>query len=223
MFWQKFGDFSPAIDPEVICPVFYVTMKELVVATRNRRKLEEIRRILDGLDVRLYTMDDFPDCPEVIEDGETFEENALKKAREVAACTGKYALADDSGLAVYALGGAPGVFSARYAGPEANDQDNVHRLLKELGNVTPENRGAAFVCALALADPGGTEEVFHGRVEGAIGDQPRGHSGFGYDPVFFPEGHDRTFAEMSAKEKDSMSHRGRALEQFRQYLVSHQS
>jgi len=198
-------------------------MKELVVATRNRKKVEEIRRILEGLDVQLYTMDDFPHCPEVVEDGETFEDNALKKAREVAACTGKHALADDSGLTVYAIGGAPGVFSARYAGSDATDQDNVRKLLKELGNITPENRGAAFVCVLAFAGPDGTEEVFEGRVEGVIGDHPQGQSGFGYDPVFFPEGHDRTFAEMSAQEKDSMSHRGRALQQFRQYLATHYS
>jgi XTP/dITP diphosphohydrolase len=195
-------------------------MKELVVATRNRKKIEEIRRILKGLDVRLLTLDDFPDCPEVIEDGDTFEHNALKKAREVSACSGKYAIADDSGLEVYALGGAPGVFSARYAGPEATDADNVHKLLKELGNITPENRGAAFVCVLALVGPGGVEVVFQGRVEGIIGDQPRGRSGFGYDPVFLPEGHERTFAEMSAEEKDSMSHRGRAMERFRQYLAT---
>ncbi len=209
------------IDRGTVDAVWYLTMKEIVVATRNKNKVEEIRRILEGLDVKLYTMDDFPDCPEVVEDGETFEQNAMKKAREVSECTGKFALADDSGLQVYSLGGAPGVRSARYAGEEATDQDNLSKLLKELGNTTPENKGGAFVCVIALAGPDGTMQSFQGRVEGFIGREPRGSSGFGYDPVFYPEGYDRTFAEMSAQEKDSLSHRGRALQKLQEYLAAH--
>jgi XTP/dITP diphosphohydrolase len=193
---------------------------EIVVATRNKKKVEEIGRILDGLSVRLSTVSEYPDCPDVEETEDSFQGNALKKARAVAECTGEYALADDSGLEVYALGGAPGVHSARYAGEEAGDHENLSKLLKELGDTPPENRGARFVCVMAFAGPDGTEEVFAGTVEGNIALSPRGSTGFGYDPVFYPEGHRRTFAEMSPAEKDSMSHRGRALEEFRKYLES---
>lgn len=194
-------------------------MRDFVVATRNRKKVEEIQRILVGADIVLHSMDEFPDCPEVVEDGDTFEANALKKAREVSACTGLAAFADDSGLVVYSLRGEPGVHSARYAGENATDHDNLSRLLRELSDISPENRGAAFVCVIAFVSPDGVEQTFHGRVEGTIGLSPRGSSGFGYDPVFYPEGHDRTFAEMNAGEKDSMSHRGRALEKLRDYLM----
>jgi XTP/dITP diphosphohydrolase len=193
---------------------------EIVVATRNRKKFEEIRRILDGLGVTLAGVEEFPGCPEAEETEETFRGNALKKARTVSEFTGRLALADDSGLEVYALGGAPGVRSARYAGEAATDHDNLHKLLKELGNTPPENRGAAFACVMALVGPDGTEETFQGRVEGSIGLSPKGESGFGYDPVFHPEGHERTFAQMSPGEKDSMSHRGRALQRLREYLKS---
>jgi XTP/dITP diphosphohydrolase len=156
----------------------------------------------------------------VEETEDSFQGNALLKARAVAACTGGYALADDSGLEVYALGGAPGVRSARYAGEGAGDRENLSKLLKELGDSPPENRGARFVCAMAFAGPDGTEEFFIGTVEGSIGLSPRGSTGFGYDPVFSPDGHRRTFAEMSPAEKDRMSHRGKALEKFRKYLES---
>jgi XTP/dITP diphosphohydrolase len=194
-------------------------MSDIVVATRNRKKVEEIQRILEGADVELYSMDEFPDCPEVVEDGDTFEVNALKKAREVSACTGKAAFSDDSGLVVYSIDGEPGVHSARYAGENATDHENLSKLLRELSDIAPENRGAAFVCVIAFVTPNGEEQIFHGRVEGSIGLAPKGSSGFGYDPVFYPEGHDRTFAEMSAGEKDSMSHRGRALEKLRDYFL----
>jgi XTP/dITP diphosphohydrolase len=190
---------------------------EIVVATRNKKKMEEIKRILAGLDVRLSTVSEHPACPDV---EDSFQGNALLKARAVAACTGGYALADDSGLEVYALGGAPGVRSARYAGEGAGDRENLSKLLKELGDSPPENRGARFVCAMAFAGPDGTEEFFIGTVEGSIGLSPRGSTGFGYDPVFSPDGHRRTFAEMSPAEKDRMSHRGKALEKFRKYLES---
>lgn len=193
---------------------------EIVVATRNQKKLREIRRILEGLGVALVGVEEFPGCPEAEETEETFRGNALKKARAVSEFTGRFALADDSGLEVYALGGAPGVRSARYAGEGAGDSENLHKLLKALGDTPPENRGAAFVCVMALVGPDAMEETFQGRVEGSIGVSPRGESGFGYDPVFYPEGHERTFAQMSPEEKDSISHRGRALQRLREYLGS---
>lgn len=192
---------------------------ELVVATTNKKKVEEIRRILEGLPVTLYTLDDFPGCPEVAEDEDTFEGNAVKKAVAVARYSQKPALADDSGLEVYALKGAPGVLSARYAGTAADDRKNLEKLLSELRGVEEDRRGARFVCSIALAFPDGKVETFHGFVEGRIGRQPKGFSGFGYDPVFYPEGYSRTFAGMSADEKDALSHRGMALRRLREHLT----
>lgn len=193
---------------------------ELVVATRNRKKVEEIRRILEGIPVKLYSLDDFPGCPEVEEDADTFEGNAVKKALAVAGYTGKPAIADDSGLEVYALNGAPGVWSARYAGADADDKKNLEKLLSELRGIEKEERGARFVCVIALASPDGRGETFQGLIEGRIGTEPIGFNGFGYDPVFYPAGFDRTFAEMSPGEKDALSHRGRALERLRSRLSS---
>jgi XTP/dITP diphosphohydrolase len=192
----------------------------LVIATRNKKKIEEIRRILEGLDVTLYSLDDFPGCPEVEETDDTFEGNAALKAKAVAEFTGRAALADDSGLEVFNLHGEPGVRSARYAGENATDADNVKKLLKELFEAPDYLRGARFVCVIALATPGGELRTFAGTVEGRIGTKPAGDSGFGYDPVFYPEGHDRTFAQMSPAEKDGMSHRGRALQKLREYIES---
>lgn len=189
---------------------------EIVLATRNRKKVEEITRITKGMDISILTIDDFPECPEVQEDGMTFEENAVKKALTVARHTGKPALADDSGLEVYALNGAPGTLSARYAGEDANDAKNVEKLLYEMRSVG--NRKARFVCCIAFAMPGGEANVFCGYAEGSIGTKPEGMGGFGYDPVFYPAGFDRTFAEVSDKEKDSLSHRGKALREFQRYL-----
>ncbi len=194
---------------------------ELVIATRNKKKIEEIRRILEGLQVTLYSIDDFPGCPEVEEDADTFEGNAVKKAVAVARFTGKPAFADDSGLEVYALNRAPGVFSARYAGPDADDHKNRGKLLLEMTGIEKDRRGARFVCLVALAFPDGKVEIFEGFVEGRIGTAPRGSNGFGYDPVFYPTGHDRTFAEMRADEKDALSHRGMALKKLRGYISGH--
>lgn len=193
---------------------------ELVIATRNRKKVEEIKRILQGAPVALYTLDDFPGCPEVEEDRDTFEGNAVKKAGVVAGHTGMPAIADDSGLEVYALNGAPGVCSARYAGTGADDGKNLEKVLTELQGVGEGKRGARFVCCVALAFPDGSVETFQGFVEGRIGEEPKGFSGFGYDPVFYPYGSDRTFAEMSADEKDALSHRGKALKKFREYVAA---
>ena len=193
---------------------------DIVLATRNRKKVEEIRRITIGLPITVRSLDDFPGCPETVEDQPTFEGNAAKKAREVAAFTGKPALSDDSGLEVEALGGSPGVYSARYA-PDAesgNDPKNFLKLLKELDSTPKEKRNARFVCCIALAFPEGEVKTFFGYAEGRIGQEPRGKKGFGYDPVFLPEGYERTFAEMGSQEKDSLSHRGKAIEKLVEFL-----
>ncbi|NWF52691.1 MAG: XTP/dITP diphosphatase [Nitrospirae bacterium] len=193
-------------------------MMEIVVATRNKRKVEEIKRILAEMPVKILTIEDFPECPEVEEDGRTFEENAVKKALNIARCTGKPSLADDSGLEVYALNGAPGVMSSRYAGPDSDDMKNIEKLLKEMDSLNDKKRSARFVCCIALAFPEGNIKTFFGYVEGIIGKEPKGSSGFGYDPVFYPEGHGRSFAEMSSEEKDALSHRGKALREFLNYI-----
>ncbi len=193
---------------------------EFIIATRNKKKVEEMMRLLDGLPISLSTLDDFPDCPEVEEDADTFEGNAVKKAKAVAEYTKKSAFADDSGLEVYALDNAPGVYSARYAGKGADDRKNLEKLLEEIKGVEESRRGARFVCVIALAFPDGSVKVFDGFVEGSIGSEPKGSNGFGYDPVFYPKGYDRTFAEISADEKDSLSHRGMALRKFREYIAA---
>ncbi len=191
----------------------------IVLATKNKKKIEEIKRIIGatGAAIRIYTLDDFPAWDDVEEDGDTFEENAVKKALSIAEKTGMTAVADDSGLEVDALQGAPGIFSARYAGDGADDTANLEKLLYEMKDVPDNQRTARFVCCIALAE-GGNVQTFMGYAEGIIGTGPRGENGFGYDPVFAPEGHDRTFAEMSDDEKNSMSHRARALKELQRYL-----
>lgn len=192
---------------------------EIVLATRNKKKIEEIKRIVADLPVTILSLDNFPSCPETVEDRDSFEGNAVKKAVEVCGCTGKPALADDSGLEVDALGGAPGVFSARYAsGTGGNDVRNYEKLLSELKNVPGENRGAQFVCCMALAFPDGTVKTFLGYAKGRIGMEPKGKTGFGYDPVFIPGSYEKTFAEMSGEEKDKLSHRGKAREKLADFL-----
>jgi XTP/dITP diphosphohydrolase len=197
-----------------------VTLTEIVLATRNPAKAEEIRRIFHGSGIRLRTLEDFPGCPAVAEDGPTFEENAVRKAVAVARATGRAALADDSGLEVDALGGAPGVRSARYAGEMADDRMNLERLLHELRQVGEAKRRARFVCCLALAFPHGAVRTFRGCVEGSLAMVPRGERGFGYDPIFSPTGSSRTFAEMASAEKDAISHRGIALRALWAFLVA---
>lgn len=192
---------------------------EFVIATRNKKKVEEMMRLLDGLPISLSTLDDFPDCPEVIEDADTFKGNAAKKALAVSGYTKKPAISDDSGLEVYALNSAPGVYSARYAGKGADDMKNLEKLLKEIKGVEESKRGARFVCVIALAFPDGSVKVFDGFVEGSIGIEPKGSNGFGYDPVFYPKGYKRTFAEMTGEEKDRLSHRATALKALREYIV----
>src|SRR5512135_1720457 len=175
---------------------------EIVLATRNKKKIEEIKRITADLPITVLSLDDFPDCPETVEDRDSFEGNAVKKATEVCRFTGKPALADDSGLEVEALGGAPGIYSARYAdGAGGNDVRNYEKLLDELKDIADEKRGARFVCCIALSFPDGTEKTFFGYAKGSICREPKGKTGFGYDPVFIPEGYKATFAEMSGEEK----------------------
>jgi XTP/dITP diphosphohydrolase len=197
-------------------------MNELIVATRNRGKLKEIEAFLSGLVPVVRCTADFPDFPETVEDGATFQENALKKAREAAAHTGLPALADDSGLVVDALAGCPGVYSARYAGDNADDTANNSKLLQELQGVGADERVAAFVCSMALVTPDGDEQLFTGRVGGAIIDAAQGDNGFGYDPLFLVDGFGRTMAELSLDEKNRVSHRGQALRQLKAYLEQRQ-
>ncbi|MBM4137080.1 MAG: XTP/dITP diphosphatase [Nitrospira sp.] len=191
---------------------------DIVLATRNKKKIEEIKRIIKGMPFVILTLDDFPDCPEVEEDGDTFEANAVKKAMAVSKYTGKIAVADDSGLEVDVLNGAPGVLSARYAGEGTDDRMNIEKLLREMWPFGTEERGARFVCCIALALPNGTIRTFYGYVEGKIGTEPKGTNGFGYDPVFYPEGHSSTFAEMDDHEKDALSHRSKSLSELQRYL-----
>ena len=184
----------------------------LVLATRNAAKLEELRRILDPLvAVEVVGLADVPEYPEVPESGATFAENALIKAREAVARTGLPAVADDSGLAVDALNGMPGVLSARWAGAAATDEANLRLVLEQVADVPADRRGAAFHCAAVLVTPDGTEQVVHGRMTGRLIGEPRGTHGFGYDPVFVPDGEERTTAELTAAEKDAISHRGQAF------------
>lgn len=191
---------------------------KIVLATHNKKKVEEISRIFRGYEVRFLTLDSFPGCPEVEEDGKTFRQNAVKKAVSIAAFTGCPAIADDSGLGVKTLGGAPGVFSARYAGEAADDRKNLMKLLREMRRMESDDRQARFVCCIALALPDGRYKTFTGYAKGEIGKKPKGFNGFGYDPVFYPAGYDRTFAEMSDSEKDRLSHRGKALRKLYVYL-----
>jgi XTP/dITP diphosphohydrolase len=192
----------------------------VVLATRNAHKVREIAAAL-GLDgVRLVGLDELPGVPDVIEDGETFAANARKKARAAADGTGLPALADDSGIVVDALGGAPGVWSARFAGEDADDAANRAELLRRLDGVPAEERTARFVSVMALALPGAEPETVEGRCEGTLLTAERGSGGFGYDPLFVPAGHERTFAEMAQDEKAALSHRGRALAAVRPRLVA---
>ena len=182
---------------------------KLVLATRNQGKIAELRRILGGIDV--VGLEEFPDAPDVPETELTFQGNALLKARAIAAHTGLPAVADDSGLCVDALNGMPGVFSARWSGRHGDDEANLDLLLGQLSEVAPEHRGARFICVAAIAWPSGEEDAVEGRMEGSVIDARRGTNGFGYDPIFVPEGESRTTAEMPPAEKDAISHRGKAF------------
>ncbi len=186
----------------------------LVIATRNPGKTSEIRDLLKDFPVEIKNLDDFGPIPEVEEDGDTFDDNAYKKASFAAEVLGIPALADDSGLVVEALDGAPGVYSARYAGENATDEQRCSKLLNELKTET--NRKAAFECVISIAVPGGPALTYEGRCEGVIAEQPAGENGFGYDPVFYYPPLKKTFAQLTREEKSRVSHRGRALGEIRE-------
>ena len=188
-------------------------MAAIVIASRNEHKIEEIRRLLAGLDVDVLSLKDYPDAPEVDEDGAAFQDNALKKARVIARFTGLTALADDSGLEVDSLGGQPGVRSARFAGETASDAENNRKLLRCLAEVPSEERQAQFRCVIALVSRTGAESLVEGTCQGVIIEKERGSGGFGYDPLFLLPHLGKTFAELSMEEKNELSHRGKALQQ----------
>ncbi|WP_030614329.1 XTP/dITP diphosphatase [Streptomyces sclerotialus] len=187
--------------------------QRLILATRNAGKITELRAILTAadLDIDLVGADAYPEVPDVKETGVTFAENALLKAHALAQATGHPAVADDSGLCVDVLGGAPGIFSARWAGRHGDDQANLDLLLAQLSDIADEHRAAHFACAAALALPDGTERVVEGKLEGTLRRAPAGSGGFGYDPILQVEGDTRTCAELTADEKNAISHRGKAF------------
>jgi XTP/dITP diphosphohydrolase len=188
-------------------------MKQIIVlATRNEGKVRELKGILRDYPVDLRSLNDFGPIPEAVEDGASFDENAYKKAYFTAKVLGLPAMADDSGLVVPALGGAPGVYSARYAGEKASDADNIKKLLAEM--VDQNDRRAAFECVISVAVPSGPALTYEGRCEGEITREPKGEGGFGYDPVFYSPELGKTFAESTMDEKNRVSHRGRALGQM---------
>ena len=184
----------------------------LVIASGNPGKTAEIRDLLKGFPISIKNLDDFGPIPPVVEDGETFDENAYKKASFVSKILGYPALADDSGLVVDALGGAPGIYSARYAGENASDQQRYAKLLDEMKGHT--NRQAAFECVISLAVPTGAAMTYEGRCEGLIAEAPAGDGGFGYDPVFYYPPLKKTFCQLSREDKSLISHRGKALKEF---------
>lgn len=187
-------------------------INKLLLATRNNHKKQELQELLRDLKIQIITLDDIEPLPEVEEDGETFTENAIKKATVNASLSGLVTLADDSGLAVDALDGKPGVYSARFAGEDATDERNNQKLLRLLKNVEEVRRTARFKCVIAICTPEGKTAAVEGSCEGRIAMEPSGHAGFGYDPLFIPQGEDKSFAMLSAEEKNRISHRGKALQ-----------
>ena len=197
--------------------------QRLLLATRNQGKIVEFRRILDALapgKIELVGLDQFPDLHDVDETGSTFEENALKKAREMSLAAGIPAIADDSGLCVDALNGDPGIFSARWAGDHGNDQANTEKVLQQLADVPDEKRSAHFTCVAALYLPDGRSHCEEAHFEGWILHAPIGEHGFGYDPIFRPDGIQLSSAQMSAEEKDAISHRGKSLRAIAPHVIT---
>ncbi len=186
---------------------------KIVIATSNKNKIVEIREKFSSIKgLEIVPLSDYKDLPDIVEDADTFQGNALKKARVIRDFTGEISLADDSGLVVDALNGEPGVYSARYGGENATDIDRYKLVLEKMRGVSPEKRGARFVCAIAMALPDGREFVTDGSCEGVISTEPAGSGGFGYDPVFYIPELKATMAEISLEQKNRISHRGRALE-----------
>ena len=193
-------------------------MKDLIIASRNEKKIEEIKEILKNLNFKILTLKDFPEIPLVREDGKTFRENAIKKSQECQRLAGKVVLAEDSGLEVDALSGAPGVYSARFAGKEQDDQRNIKKLLKLLENVPKEKRKAVFKTVVAITSLDGETRVVSGSYSGWINFKPKGRFGFGYDPVFVAPEYQKTFAELSPEVKNKISHRAKALRKAKKIL-----
>lgn len=208
----------PEVGPPRAGPPHAATI-EIVLATRNRGKIRELRALLSGLPVRVLTLDDYPEVPVLPETGETFEANATSKATFVAGLTGRIALADDSGLEVDALGGAPGVHSATFLGPDATAADRNAWVLERLRGVTEGARTARFRAVVAVATPDGAVRTFEGICEGLIAGAPRGAGGFGYDPIFFVRAFGRTMAELQPESKNAISHRARAFWAARDHIV----
>jgi XTP/dITP diphosphohydrolase len=196
-------------------------IRELVLATRNRHKREELAALLGDLGITIRTLDEFPDAPEVVEDGDTCEANAVKKARAIAEFTGLPAVADDTGLEVDALGGRPGIYAARYAGEEATYEDNCQKLLREMAGVPREQRTARFLTVAAIALPSDGIRVAQGTLDGAIAEQASGALGFGYDPVFLIPELGKTLAQLSADQKNTISHRAKAFAKMREIVRSY--
>jgi XTP/dITP diphosphohydrolase len=192
--------------------------QEIVLSTRNHGKISEFRSLFKGMPVRILSCYDFPDLPVVVEDGKTFQENAEKKAKAIAKKTGRFAIADDSGLEVKYLDGRPGVFSARFSGENATDRQNTRKLLKLLESASWEEREARFVCVICVADPKGKTACAEGVCNGRISFEMKGTHGFGYDPIFVPNGHRITMAEMDPETKNRISHRAVAMDRFREIL-----
>lgn len=193
-------------------------MLEIVLATRNKDKVKEIEKILNGINVRLLSLDDFPGCPKVVEDGETLEANAKKKALVISQYTKKLSLAEDTGLEVEALSGDPGVHSARFAGDNVTYEDNNRKLLKLMEKLSLGERRARFRCVAALAKPNGEVVTCEGVCEGIIAFEMKGKSGFGYDPLFLLPEYGKTFAELGEEMKNKISHRARALGKIKEII-----
>jgi len=190
----------------------------IVLATRNRNKIKEIKKILDSLSVEISSALDFPGLEEVEEDGTTLEENAIKKALVVSKFTNQLTIADDSGLEVDALEGSPGVYSSRFAGEDATYDDNNKKLLELMEYIPPKNRTARFVCIVAIADKGKVKKIIKGTCEGEICFEPRGETGFGYDPLFIIPQYNKTFAELGPEIKNKISHRAKAFLESKKFL-----
>ena len=191
---------------------------KIVFASGNEGKVKEIRELLEGMGIQLVSLKDYVRVPEIVEDGKSFLENALIKAKIISAFTGETVLADDSGLQVDALGGEPGIYSARYAGQKATDDDNINLLLTKLKGIPQEERTASFCCALVLYSINGSYDSFESKWKGRIIDERRGDNGFGYDPVFFVPELKMTAAELPADIKNKVSHRGQAFAQLKKVL-----
>jgi len=195
-----------------------VKQKKIVIATRNEKKKKELKTLLKRKHIRLLSLDDFENIPKVIEDGKTFDANAIKKALVVSKYTDSLVVADDSGLTVEALGGRPGIYSSRFSGPGATDKKNIKKLLKCMKNVPRGKRKAAFKCSIAIVKEGKLLKVVRGKCSGRIGFEGKGSSGFGYDPVFIAPRYGKTFAELGSSVKNKISHRSKALKKAKRFI-----